>query len=53
MEPAKIGFYEHPPLRQPHMVAAFIGWPEAARVFSGTATYLINKLCAKKLGGTG
>ncbi len=49
MEPGKLIFYEQPELHQPNLVAAFIGWPDAAQVSTGAVAYFINKLQAKKL----
>ena len=49
MEPGKIVFYEQPELYKPNLVAAFIGWPDAAQVSTGAVAYFINKLHAKKL----
>jgi proteasome assembly chaperone (PAC2) family protein len=49
MEPEKIIFYEHPVLRQPDLVAAFLGWPDAAQVATGTVSYIIDKLPATRL----
>jgi proteasome assembly chaperone (PAC2) family protein len=49
MEPAKITFYEQPALRQPDLVAAFLGWPDAAQVSTGSISYMIDKLPAVRL----
>jgi proteasome assembly chaperone (PAC2) family protein len=49
MEPAKITFFEQPVLRQPDLVAAFLGWPDAAQVSTGTVSYMIDKLPAARL----
>ena len=49
MEPDRIIFVEHPVLRQPDMVAAFLGWPDAAQVSTGTVSYIIDQLSAVKL----
>lgn len=49
MEPEKIITYEHPLLRQPDLVAAFLGWPDAAQVATGTVSYIIDKLPATRL----
>jgi proteasome assembly chaperone (PAC2) family protein len=48
MEPGNIIFLEQPSLRQPDLVAAFIGWPDAAQVSTGTVSYMIKKLPAVK-----
>jgi proteasome assembly chaperone (PAC2) family protein len=48
MEPGNIIFLEQPSLRQPDLVAAFIGWPDAAQVSTGTVAYMIKKLPAVK-----
>jgi len=48
MEPSNIVFIEQPALRQPDLVAAFTGWPDAARVSTGAIAYLIKKLPATK-----
>jgi len=48
MEPSNIIFHERPTLSQPDMVAAFIGWPDAAQVSTGTVSYMIKKLPAVK-----
>ena len=39
---------ELPSLRNPILVAAFAGWPDAAEVASGTARYLARKLRARR-----
>ena len=49
MEPGKVTFYEQPVLRQPDLVAAFIGWPDAAQVSTGAISYLLKKLPARNL----
>lgn len=49
MEPGSLTFYERPTLRQPDLVAAFIGWPDAAQVSTGAVSYIIKKLPARKL----
>lgn len=49
MEPDGIRFFEHPVLRQPDLVAAFLGWPDAAQVSTGTVSYIIDHLPATKL----
>jgi proteasome assembly chaperone (PAC2) family protein len=49
MEPGKVTFYEQPVLRQPDLVAAFIGWPDAAQVSTGAISYLVKKLPARNL----
>ena len=46
MEPGNIVFLEQPSLRQPDLVAAFIGWPDAAQVSTGIVSYMIKKLSA-------
>lgn len=51
MEPDKIIFFQRPELRQPDMVAAFPGWPDAAQVTTGAVSYMIDKLPADKLAG--
>ncbi|MDD5398089.1 MAG: PAC2 family protein [Dehalococcoidia bacterium] len=48
MEPSNIVFLEQPSLRQPDLVAAFVGWPDAAQVSTGTVSYMIKKLPAVK-----
>ncbi|MCX6005378.1 MAG: PAC2 family protein [Chloroflexi bacterium] len=48
MELGKIIFFEQPPLRRPDLIAAFVGWPDAAQVSTGAMSYLINTLAAKK-----
>ncbi|MDD5312495.1 MAG: PAC2 family protein [Dehalococcoidia bacterium] len=48
MELGKIIFFQQPPLRRPDLIAAFIGWPDAAQVSTGTLSYLISTLAAKK-----
>jgi len=48
MEPNNIVFLEQPTLRHPDLVAAFIGWPDAAQVSTGTVSYLIKSLHATK-----
>ena len=35
-------------MRKPDMVAAYLGWPDAAQVATGAVSYLINKLHATK-----
>jgi len=49
MEPDKIIFNVHPVLRQPDLVAAFLGWPDAAQVATGSVSYLVDKLPAARL----
>lgn len=49
MELDRLIFFEHPVLRQPDMVAAFLGWPDAAQVSTGTVSYIIDQLSAVKL----
>jgi proteasome assembly chaperone (PAC2) family protein len=48
MEPGKVTFYERPSLRKPDLVTAFLGWPDAAQVATGAASYLVNTLPARK-----
>ncbi|MBN1691368.1 MAG: PAC2 family protein [Dehalococcoidia bacterium] len=48
MESGKVIFYEWPGLRQPDMVVAYMGWPDAAQVATGAVSYLLNKLHAVK-----
>ncbi|MBN1690634.1 MAG: PAC2 family protein [Dehalococcoidia bacterium] len=48
MEPSNIVFLEQPALRQPDLVAAFIGWPDAAQISTGAVAYMIKKLSAVK-----
>ena len=42
--------HELPDLRNPTLVAAFAGWPDAGEVGSGSARYLARKLRAKRFG---
>ena len=49
MEPGRVIFYEQPTLRQPDLIAAFLGWPDAAQVSTGTVSYMIDHLPAVKL----
>lgn len=42
----RIIFYQQPALRQPDLIAAFLGWPDAASVSTGTVSYFIDKLPA-------
>jgi proteasome assembly chaperone (PAC2) family protein len=48
MKSGNIIFSEWPNLRQPNMVAAYLGWPDAAQVATGAVSYLISKLSATK-----
>ena len=48
MKSGNIIFSEWPTLRKPDMVAAYLGWPDAAQVATGAVSYLINKLHATK-----
>jgi len=48
MRSGNIIFSEWPNLRQPDLVAAYLGWPDAAQVATGAVSYLINKLAAVK-----
>jgi proteasome assembly chaperone (PAC2) family protein len=48
MKSGNIVFSERPTLRKPDMVAAYLGWPDAAQVATGAVSYLINKLHATK-----
>jgi proteasome assembly chaperone (PAC2) family protein len=48
MDPGKVVYYERPALRNPDLVAAFLGWPDAAQVATGAASYLVNQLQARK-----
>jgi len=48
MKSGNIIFSEWPTLRKPDMVAAYLGWPDAAQVATGAVSYLINKLHAPK-----
>ena len=48
MKSGNIVFSEWPNLRKPDMVAAYLGWPDAAQVATGAVSYLINKLHATK-----
>ncbi|MBN1375498.1 MAG: PAC2 family protein [Dehalococcoidia bacterium] len=48
MESGKIVFYEWPGLRQPDMIVACTGWPDAAQVATGAVSYLLTKLHAVK-----
>jgi proteasome assembly chaperone (PAC2) family protein len=41
---------EHPALRQPALLAAFAGWPDAGEVATGALRYLVAKLSARRLG---
>jgi len=41
-------FTENPDLRQPYLVAAFAGWPDAAEVATRSVACLIQKLGAKR-----
>lgn len=43
-----ITFYELPELREPYLVAALAGWPDAAQVATGAISYLIRKWKAKR-----
>ena len=40
--------FERPTLREPCLVFAFAGWPDAGEAASGAVRYLINKLGARK-----
>jgi proteasome assembly chaperone (PAC2) family protein len=48
MKSGNIIFSEWPTLRQPDMVSAYLGWPDAAQVATGAISYLINKVRAVK-----
>jgi proteasome assembly chaperone (PAC2) family protein len=48
MKSGNIVFSDWPTLREPDMVAAYLGWPDAAQVATGAISYLINKLPAVK-----
>lgn len=48
MEPGRIVFSQQPPLRNPDLLAAFLGWPDAAQVATCSASYLISNLPARK-----
>src|ERR687885_2486716 len=39
---------EQPELRNPTMIVAFSGWPDAGEVASGSMRYLLRKLRARK-----
>ena len=41
-------FYEAPKLKQPYLVAAFAGWPNAGEVATGAVTYFKDKLEATR-----
>ncbi|MGA9048827.1 MAG: PAC2 family protein [Dehalococcoidia bacterium] len=49
MERDDIVYYAQPNLRKPNLVAAFLGWPDAAQVSTSAISYLIDKLPALKL----
>ncbi len=40
--------YERPSLREPYLLAAFTGWPDAGEVATGALRYLITKLQATR-----
>ena len=42
--------YSRPALRQPHLVVAFAGWPDAGEIATGALRYLIAKTRAAALG---
>ena len=48
MKMENITFYEFPELRQPYLITALGGWPDAAHVATGAVSHLINKLKAKR-----
>jgi proteasome assembly chaperone (PAC2) family protein len=48
MEPGKIFYYDRPSLRKPDLIAAFLGWPDAAQIATGAASYMVSNLPAKK-----
>ena len=39
---------EHPPLREPTLIAAFGGWPDAGEVATGSMRYVLRKLRPQK-----
>ena len=41
---------ERPELRRPALLAAFVGWPDAGEVATGSLRYLTAKLSGRKLG---
>ena len=49
MHPGDIVYYIQPTVRKPDLVAAFLGWPDAAQVSTSALSYLIDKLPALKL----
>ncbi len=49
MQQRNIVYFTQPTLRKPDLVAAFLGWPDAAQVSTCTLSYLIDKLPALKL----
>ncbi len=48
MKIENIIFYELPQLSRPYLITALAGWPDAAQIATGTISYLITKLRAKK-----
>ena len=48
MEPENVLFLEKPALREPDLVVAFLGWPDAAQVATCSASYMITHLPAQK-----
>jgi proteasome assembly chaperone (PAC2) family protein len=49
MQRGDIVYYMQPNVRKPDLVAAFLGWPDAAQVSTSAVSYLIDKLPAVKL----
>lgn len=48
METGNLVFADWPTLRQPDLLAAYLGWPDAAQVATGAISYFITKLPAVK-----
>ena len=49
MSAQRLILYEKPKLSKPYLIIGFEGWPDAGRVSSGVASYLRDKLAARKL----
>jgi len=48
MELSQLTFHEQPELRHPDLVTAFAGWSDAAQAATGTVSYLVKRLSAKR-----
>ncbi len=44
-----VRYFENPELRKPVMVIGLRGWPDGGKISSGSVSYLISKLSARKL----